>query len=407
MTTTISRPLKVGAWFAISLALVTVLGPAGTDMYLSSLPDVVEHLNGTAASGQLTLTVYLLAMGAGQLVFGPITDAFGRRRPLLAALIVFLLSSVWAAMSPSMGILLMSRTLQGLAAALTLVVALSMVRDAAQGVRAAQLFALLMTIEGLAPVLAPTVGGFVDQHFGWRAVLLVLAGLAAIAFANSTVSLRETLPAESRTSLRLGQVMRTYGRIARDGQFLLPALGLSAVFFFLFAYIGGAPFIYQGEFGLSSDTFGLVFGGTGLAVMFGAIIAGRTVGKFGAGKLGVIGTILIALGALIGLILSGIGLGLAGIVIGMFVALLGVGIAEATLMALAMASQNTALGSTAALLGAFQLIISSAATPLAGLAVGISTGAWLGFLLGISLVAFIIVGVSIKRAPAITDLGSH
>lgn len=405
--TTIQRQRKVGAWFAVSLALVTVLGPAGTDMYLASLPDIVQQLNGTAASGQLTLTVYLLAMGAGQLIFGPITDAFGRRRPLLVALVVFLLASLWAAASPTMGILLTARALQGLAAALTLVVALSMVRDAAQGVRAAQLFALLMTIEGLAPVLAPTIGGFVDQHFGWRAVLLVLAGLAAIALANSTVNLRETLPVETRSSLRLGTVLSTYKRIAKDAGFLLPALGLSAVFFFLFGYIGGAPFIYQGHFDLDANTFGLVFGGTGLSVMLGAIVAGRTVTRFGAGALGMAGTILVALGAAVGFVLALLGMGLPGIVIGMFISLFGIGIAEATLMALAMASQHTSLGSTAALLGAFQLIISSAATPIAGVMVETGPLAWLAFLMVVGAVAIAIVAVSVKRATAVTDLGSH
>lgn len=404
---TLTPPRRIGPWFAVSLALVTLLGPAGTDMYLSSLPDIVEELNGSTAYGQLTLTVYLLAMGAGQLIFGPITDAFGRRRPLLAALVVFLLASVWAATSPTMGVLLTARTLQGLAAALTLVVALSMVRDAAQGVRAAQLFALLMTIEGLAPVLAPTLGGFVDQHFGWRAVLLVLAGLAAIALANSTLNLRETLPAEHRSSLRLGTVLRTYGRIGKDSGFLLPALGLSAVFFFLFGYIGGAPFIYQGHFELDANTFGIVFGATGIAVMLGAVVAGRTVTRFGAGALGVAGTVCVTLGAVVGFVLTLLGAGLPGIVIGMFISLFGIGIAEATLMALAMASQQTSLGSTAALLGAFQLMISSAATPIAGAMVESGPLSWLVFLMVVGVVAVAIVVISVKRAPTVTDLGSH
>lgn len=391
---------NLGAWFAVSLALVTVLGPAGTDMYLASLPDIVDEFDSTAAAGQLTLTCYLLAMGAGQLVFGPITDAFGRRFPLLIALVAFLGASVWAATSPNMTVLLSARTLQGLAAALTLVVALSMVRDAADGARAAQLFALLMTIEGLAPVLAPSLGGVIDQWLGWRAVLLVLAGIAAIALANTAVSLPETLPPAQRSSLRLGTVLRTYGRIARDGSFLWPTLGLSAVFFFLFAYIGGAPFVYQQHFGLTPDSFGLLFGATGLAVMLGAILAGKTVSRFGTGPLARTGAVIMLAGGLLALALTVAGAGLPGIVIGMFVALFGIGIAEASLMALAMDSQDTSLGSTAALLGAFQLIISSAATPLAGLAVSAGTHAWLSFLVGAGIIAVAIVTVSAVRARA-------
>ncbi|MEB4616232.1 Bcr/CflA family efflux MFS transporter [Leucobacter sp. M11] len=395
---TTRRRRSPGGWFAVSLALVTVLGPAGTDMFLASLPDIVAEFSATAASGQLTLTVYLLAMGAGQLVFGPITDAFGRRIPLLVALLAFLLASVWAAASPDMAALLAARTVQGLAAALTLVVALSMVRDAASGARAAQLFALLMTIEGLAPVLAPSLGGVVDERFGWRAVLLVLAGLAAIALANTALTLPETLPRGSRSSVRPAAVLRTYARIARDGNFLLPTLGLSAVFFFLFGYIGGAPFIYQERFGLDATGFGLVFGGTGITVMLGAIVAGRTVTRWGAARLALAGTVTVFAGAVLAVGLTLAGAGLLGVVIGMGVALFGIGVAEATLMSLAMASQDTSLGSTAALLGAFQLMISSAATPLAGATVPSGPVPWLAFLVAAGAIAVAIVAVSASRA---------
>ncbi|MGR4010958.1 multidrug effflux MFS transporter [Leucobacter sp. 1207-22] len=388
----------VGVWFAISLALVTLLGPSGTDMYLASLPDIVRDLDSTATQGQLTLSLYLLAMGAGQLIFGPITDAYGRRGPLLIALIAFFAASLGAAFTPTMGVLLVARVVQGLAASMTLVVALSSVRDRAEGARAAQLFALLMTIEGLIPVLAPTLGGFIDSAFGWRAVLLTLAGITAIALANTTFSLPESLPAARRSSLHLPDVVRAYGRIAKDPAFLLPTLGLSAVFFFLFAYIGGATFVYQESFGLSASTFGLVFGCTGLAVMFGAIIAGRSVTRWGAYPLALMGSALVAAGAALAVGLTLAGCGLWGIVAGMFISLLGLGLAESTLMALAMDSQTAALGSTAALLGAFQLIISSAATPIVGTLVALDPLVWLLFLLATGAVSLVIVWVGARRA---------
>ncbi|MEX5270733.1 Bcr/CflA family efflux MFS transporter [Kocuria sabuli] len=397
-----------GTWFAVSLALVTVLGPAGTDMYLASLPDIAVEFSATAAQTHLSLTVYLMAMGAGQLVFGPLADAFGRKPLLLSGVGLFLVASVASAVSADISQLLAARLIQGLAAAAVLVVALSVVRDVAEGHRAAQLFALLMTIEGLAPVLAPTVGGFVDVHFGWRAVLLVLAGLSLLALVNSILCLPETLPVERRIPLRPATVVATYGRIAADRAFLVPALALSAVFFALFAYIAGAPFVYQGVYGLDAGSFGTVFGLTGVAVIVGAALSARLVSRHGAGRLAMTGSLLLTLGGAVALIAAAAGAGLAGVVAGMAISLIGVGLAEATLMALVMGSQDTALGATAALLGAFQLMISSVATPLAGAQAEAGPLPWLVFLLVSSLVSALLVALATRGpAAAVVELGAH
>ncbi|HCN44457.1 MAG TPA: Bcr/CflA family drug resistance efflux transporter, partial [Pseudomonas sp.] len=271
--------------FAVALALIGALGPSAVDMYLASLPGIAEEYGASYARVQLTLTVFLLAMGAGQLLFGPVVDTLGRRRPLLVGLAVFIASSLAAAQAGSLDALLMARFVQGLGSALTLVVIMSMVRDVAEGARAAQIFALLMTIEGLAPVLAPALGGFIGAHFGWRAIMLTLAGLGVLVLLNSAWVLKETLPEDKRMAWRPSDFLRTYARIARDGAFLHPALALSAVFFFLFAYIGGAAFVYQTHFGLSVEAFGALFGATGVAILLGAISAGRLVARKGLVRL--------------------------------------------------------------------------------------------------------------------------
>lgn len=396
-----------GFRLAASLALVAILGPSGIDMYLASLPHMAQELGSPYTQIQLSLTVFLLAMGAGQLLFGPLVDAYGRRKPLLIGLIVFVLASLWAASSQSIGMLLAARLVQGLAAALTLVVAISTVGDVAEGTRAAQLFALLMTIEGLAPVMAPAVGGVVDAHFGWRAVMVLLAALGLIAWVNTLVNLPETLPVAKRLPITPSSVMRGYFRIIRERAFLVPALALSAAFFFLFAYIGGAALIYQKQYGLAPDDFGLVFGATGIAVLMGAMFCSRSVETLGVARLAVIGVGMMTIGATVSAFGAVSELGLIPVVVGMFVALFGLGIAESTLMSLAMASQREALGSTAALLGGLQLSIGALATPIAGFLAEQGAAAWCIFLAYFSLVVLVLGRASARGAIGNVELASH
>lgn len=369
-------PLKL----ALGLGMIGALGPSAVDMYLSSLPEIAREFDASFAGVQLTLTFFLLAMGAGQLIFGPVVDAFGRRRPLLAGLFVFILCAMGSAWAPTLEALIALRFAQGLGSALTLVVIMSMVRDVSRGVTATRLFALLMTIEGVAPILAPALGGFIDAHFGWRAVMWVLAGFGLVVLGNTWLSLPETLAVDKREPLRLSAAARTYLGIARDRHFMRPCLAVAAVFFFLFAYIGGATLVYQRTYGLDAREFGMLFGATGTAILLGAMLAGRWVVRLGLSRLTWIGVMCMLAGAVITLAAALTGLGLVGIAVGVAVALFGLGIAESTLMSLVMSSQVKSLGSTAALLGAIQLSLSSSATPLSALAVEQGPVAWTGFL---------------------------
>lgn len=389
--------------FAASLAVIGALGPSAIDMYLASLPDIAHEYVSSYASVQLTLTVFLLAMGAGQLVFGPVVDTLGRRRPLLSGLLVFILSSLVAAAAPSLEWLLVARFVQGLGSALTLVVIMSMVRDVSEGARAAQIFALLMTIEGLAPVIAPALGGFLSVHFGWRAIMLVLAVLGAAVLLNSFLALKETLPPDKRVAWRPRAILLTYMHISRDPNFLRPALALAAVFFFLFAYIGGAAFAYQTHFGLSATSFGAVFGATGVAILLGAITAGRLVSRFGLSKLALFGAGCMLMGTLLTLVFALTESRLTGVVAGMAISLFGLGVCETALMSLAMASQDRALGSTAALLGAFQLVISSSATPLAGAAVEQGVVEWALLLVLSGLLVWGLTWLATRRTDAASN----
>lgn len=384
--------------FALALGLITLLGPASIDMYLPSIPAMTENLEAPYASLQLTITVFLLAQGVGQLVFGPVIDAYGRRKPLLAALAAFIAASVWCATAQSLDGLLLARFVQGLATSLALVTAMSSVRDVAQGAQAARLFAFLMTIQGLGPVLAPALGGWIGANFGWRAIFLTLGGLGLLVLVNSLVNLSETLAPEKRSSLKFGAVARSYAAILSDGRFLTPALALASAFFFLFSYVGGASSAYQLGYGLAPETFGYVFGLTGLAVLLGALACAKLADRCKVEKLARVGALLMLLGAGIGLVSAIADLGLPGVVLGMFVALAGLGVAEASLMTVALSTRETAMGASAAILGAFPLAAGALATPLAALAAEIGSVEWLGFLTASGLVTTGLTWISARRA---------
>ena len=387
---------------AVALGLITLLAPVSVDMYLPSLPVMAEEMNTTYPAMQLTLMVFLLAMGAGQIVFGPVIDAYGRRRPLLVALAIFVVASLCAAVAHSVEALLLARLLQGLAASLAIVTAMSTVRDIASGVAAVQIFALLMTIQGLGPVMAPVLGGMIGAGLGWRAVFYFLAALGAIVLANTFTRLPESLPPNKRSSLHPVQVWRTYVSIVMDRRFLVPGLALSGVFFILFGYIGGASYVYQTFYGLQSREFGFIFGATGIAVLIGAIICARLVKTFDVERLALAGVLAMLGGALIGWVSVLVGIGLPGIVAGMILTLAGLGTAEATLTSIALASRASALGASTALLGAVPLVLGAAATPLAALLAEIGPAWWLAFL---ALAGVVTAGLTLASLRMVAGQG--
>ena len=187
-------------WLLPALALLSAVAPLATDMYLPSLPQMAAELGSTAAGVQLTLTAFLAGLGCGQFVIGPLSDALGRRRPLLAGTVLCLLGSVLCALSDRLELLVAARFLQGFAGAAGVVLARAIIADISTGAEIARRMSLMMVIGGVAPVLAPTLGGLVAEHAGWRAVLWVLVGLVALMCLGVLIVVRETLPPASRRS---------------------------------------------------------------------------------------------------------------------------------------------------------------------------------------------------------------
>lgn len=251
------------------LGLLTALGPFTVDMYLPALPTITAHFHTTDTAVQLTLTGTLAGLAIGQLVVGPLSDAYGRRKPLVIGTALHVSASVACFFAPSVAVLGALRCLQGFGAAATGVIAMAVVRDLFVGRAAAVVLSRLMLVMGVAPILAPSVGGVVLSATSWQGVFLVLAGLGAGMMLLGGWALPETLPPAARAGRGISPVLQGYRTLLRDPRFVVLVLVCGLGRSVLWAYIAGSSFVMQGQFGLSSKAYGFAFAG-GAVVLIGA-----------------------------------------------------------------------------------------------------------------------------------------
>ncbi|QKF72343.1 drug resistance transporter, Bcr/CflA family [Aliarcobacter faecis] len=376
--------------FIMAIALIEILCYMAVDMYLASMTDIAAYFGTSYSKVQLSLTFYLFAMGIGQLFFGPIIDYFGRKIPLLFGISLYALCSFAITTASNIELFLLYRIIQGLGVALIYVCLISMVRDVSKGKLAAKIFAILITIGAITPILAPAIGGYIDQVFGWKAVFYLLFTLAILIVILSFFILQETLKDEKKVIIDFKNIFVIYFNIIKNSNFLIPAIATCLMYMFVFGYIAGASFSYKEIFNLDSKTFGLVFGATGSALLFGALLSTKLLQILNMKQLSITGSAIIIFGSIISFISANIPMiGLDGIVIGFFISFFGLGLAEASLFSIAMSSQKTSLGATAALLGSLQLLLPATSTLIAGYLVEISIFYWLGFLFILTLLSFL------------------
>src|SRR5919199_4506749 len=251
------------------LGVLVALGPFTIDMYLPALPVIAPDLASTPAAVQLTLTGTLVGVAVGQLVIGPMSDALGRRRPLVAGVAVHVVASLLCVVAPSVTVLGVLRGFQGFGAAAASVIGMAVVRDLFSGRAAATLFSRLMLVIGASPVLAPTVGGEVLRWSTWRGVFAVLAVLGTAVVVAAARALPETLPPHRRRDVSVTRSVRAYAALLRDRAFAGLALVGGLVMAAVFGYVSGSTFVFQDQYGLSQQGFALVFG-SGAVALIGA-----------------------------------------------------------------------------------------------------------------------------------------
>jgi MFS transporter, DHA1 family, multidrug resistance protein len=351
----------------VVLGALMAIGPLTIDTYLPALPQLSEEMRASDAQAQLTITGLLLGLGLGQLVIGPLSDTVGRRRPLLIGLAAHGLMSVLCALAPSIGLLAVTRTLQGVAGAAVSVVVMAVVRDLFTGIRAAQLLSRLMLVLGVAPILAPSLGSALLTITSWRGIFVVLAVAAIALWVLAWRALPETLPAVRRRPANVRGSLRSYGQLFRDRTFLVMVAVAGLAFATLFAYIAGGPFILQGRFGLSPQEFGIAFSANAAGMILMTQLNPVLVGRFGPVRVMSV-AVLIALSGGVALLvtnLTGFG-GLAGFLVPIAVILSAAGLTVPNAPAIALSRHGEVAGTAAALLGAAQFLVAGSIAPLVG-----------------------------------------
>ncbi|MFI6081041.1 multidrug effflux MFS transporter [Streptomyces sp. NPDC051217] len=363
---------RAGIVVTLVLGGLTALPPLSMDMYLPALPAVTRALGSSAATAQLTLTACLTGMALGQLVVGPMSDKWGRRKPLLLGMVVYVFATAICALAPTVELLIGFRLLQGLAGAAGIVIARAVVRDLYDGVEMARFFSTLMLISGVAPVIAPVIGGQVLQVTDWRGIFVVLT-FVGIALTLVVVKwLHETLPSEKRHGGGVGEALSTMRGLLADRVFTGYMLAGGLAFAALFAYIAASPFVVQEIYGASPQTYSLLFGVNSIGLITVGQINGRLlVGRVSMDKVLALGLVVITLaGAALLLMTSGVfgEPGLVPVAAGLFVLMSAMGLAMPNTNALALMRTPHAAGSASALIGTASFLIGAVASPLVGIA---------------------------------------
>jgi len=373
------RSERLGPRLLLALGLLSAAGPIAMDFYMASLPDVQDTFHSSATSAELTLTGFLIGLGLGQLCWGPLTDRFGRRGPLLAGSVVALLASLMAALAPSIEVLVVARFVQALAAACGVVVSRAVIADRLTGPAAAHAMSLMMTINSVAPVVAPLVGGVLaSANVSWRVVLGVVCGVMALQLLAAFTTIRESLPPERRTaSVRVAP----FGHVLRKPAFV--GYGLTQMFGFaaLMAYISSSSFVYQRVIGTSGLVYGLVFALNATGMIVAGLLSARLVRRgFPPARI-----VAWALPGLLACALLALLIAATSIPHGLLtVAFLGTQVAMGFVMgnaiALAIDAAREYAGVASGVVGAAMFLLGGALSPLGGAAGG-GTAVPLGFVM--------------------------
>jgi DHA1 family bicyclomycin/chloramphenicol resistance-like MFS transporter len=383
--------------------MTTALASLSIDLYLPAFPDLAVHMGTSEAAVQITLTACVIGLAVGQIVAGPISDAVGRRIPIVVGLAAWGLTSLLCALAPSVEALTALRFVQGLMGAAGLVVTRAVVRDLASGPAMVRAFARIMLIAGVVPIIAPTLGGLMLQVMPWQGLFVALAAFGFVAAPAVYFGLGETLPPERRRPSGLRSALGSYGVLLRDRLYVRSALVVAFTFSALFVYVSGSAFVMRNVYGLGATGYGVMFAVHSVALMSGNQLSGRLAGRWRTeAHLAVtLGVALLGAAGLLAVALTGLG-GLAGAVGTVVLTIFGVGMSLPLASSISMGGHPDRAGAASALLGLVQFAIGGLVAPLVGL-VGTRTLLPLAVAVGGSLVvAAVLQALSSRARPVPT-----
>lgn len=349
-------------FLVLLLGVLSAFGPFVVDLYLPSLPQLASFFETSASMTQLTLTTAMIGLAVGQLLLGPLSDKFGRKKPLIISLVIYIISTVLIVFSPNIETMIVLRVIQGLSSAGSVVISRAVATDLYRGREMTRFFGLLMTINGIAPIISPILGSLLLEYISWKGVFVFLALIGVIVL-FFCFRLKESLSAENRLQGSIFATFSTFGVIIKNRLFMSYVGIESFLLGAMFAYIAASPFILQSFYGLSSFAFSLCFGANGSALVIGSNVGSKMPNRQ-ALAIGVLAFVAAAFYTIAVLIIQPHWL---FVEIGFFAMLLLMGITFPAISTLAMESERQYAGSASALLGFAPFFLGGVVSPLVGI----------------------------------------
>ncbi|MCG7260965.1 multidrug effflux MFS transporter [Corynebacterium aurimucosum] len=348
-----------------TLALLSATAPFATDMYLPVMPEILSDLGTTRAMVQLTISGFFIGMGVGQLVMGPLSDAIGRKRLLIAGASLALVASVLAALAPTATVLVAARVLQGLGGGACVVLARAVVPDLVHGAAAAKAYSLLMALQGIAPAVAPVLGGVLAEPLGWRGIFWVLAGLHAVQLVLAIAIVPETAGGRSRAGL-FRTVAGNYWAVLTNARVWAYLVTMAFGFCSMFCYISASAFVVQNQWGFSPLGYSLVFGINSVGLFMATLVNSRAMDSVSPAvmlRVGVCGVLACGVLLLLSVLL---GAPVWACLLVLFACVAPTGFIMGNATALATGLMRPRAGSVSAIMGFGQSLLASAISPLMG-----------------------------------------